>query len=213
MIGVIDYGMGNLFSVAKALERLDVPYFISRDSTKLLQADGLILPGVGSFKEAMELLKQSGLAEMIQEYVQNGRPILGICLGMQLLFQESEENGMTDGLKILPGTVKKFNGTTASGERYKVPHMGWNSLTFLHSSPIFQNVKEDYVYFVHSYYAATSNKTIILAEATYQREKVPAIVGKGNIFGMQFHPEKSGKLGMALLNNFTRIVDERMAHL
>lgn len=206
MIGIIDYGMGNLFSVSKALERLNVPYFISGDSHKLMKADGLILPGVGSFKEAMELLNRFGLAEMMKEYVQNGKPLLGICLGMQLLFQESEENGMTEGLKILPGTVKRFSGITASDERYKVPHMGWNCLKFLQSSPIFQDIKEDYVYFVHSYYVETSNKDVILAESTYQGEQVPAIVGKGNVFGMQFHPEKSGKLGMALLHNFTRLV-------
>ncbi|MEW8985530.1 MAG: imidazole glycerol phosphate synthase subunit HisH, partial [Bacillus sp. (in: firmicutes)] len=128
MIGIIDYGMGNLFSVSKALERLEAPYFISEDASELLQADSLILPGVGSFKDAMEKLNESGLTTMIKEYVKTGKPLLGICLGMQLLFEESEENGLTKGLALLPGNVIRFPGETPEGEAYKVPHMGWNNI-------------------------------------------------------------------------------------
>jgi imidazole glycerol-phosphate synthase subunit HisH len=205
MIGIIDYGMGNLFSVSKALERLNVPYFISDESEKLMNAKGLILPGVGSFKDAMLRLNESGLSEMIKQYVKSGKPLLGICLGMQLLFEESKENGLTKGLGLLSGQVKRFPGRTNEGLDYKVPHMGWNNLTFKRHSTILNNIKEDHVYFVHSYYVSTSNQEVIIASSDYQIE-VPAIVGKGNIIGMQFHPEKSSKIGMQLLKNFAKLL-------
>ncbi|RSK56623.1 imidazole glycerol phosphate synthase subunit HisH [Bacillus canaveralius] len=207
MIGIIDYGMGNLFSVSKALERLDAPFFISENIGELEAADTLILPGVGSFRDAMERLKQTGLAEMIIRFARTGKPLLGICLGMQLLFEESEENGLTAGLSLLPGKVHRFPGITASGELHKVPHMGWNRLRFLHDSPILKNIDADFVYFVHSYYVSTDQE-VIIAEADYDVE-VPAVVGRANIFGMQFHPEKSGALGMELLRNFTELAGER----
>ncbi|MBY0123852.1 imidazole glycerol phosphate synthase subunit HisH [Bacillus sp. S/N-304-OC-R1] len=209
MIGIIDYGMGNLFSVSKALERLGAPYFISDKREELLKADGLILPGVGSFKDAMELLNRLELTNMIKDYVELGKPLLGICLGMQLLFDESEENGLTKGLQLLPGSVKRFPGVTAEGTQYKVPHMGWNSLRLVQSSPILQSIEEGYVYFVHSYYVETGDQEVVIAECSYD-VKVPAVVGRGNVFGMQFHPEKSGALGMKLLGNFTEIVREGM---
>lgn len=195
MIGIVDYGMGNLFSVSKALERLGADYFISSEDYE--QADGLILPGVGSFRDAMERLP----APAIKEFVATGKPLLGICLGMQLLFERSEENGLTEGLALLPGKVRRF-----PGEDYKVPHMGWNKLEFLQSSPLLKNLEEDYVYFVHSYYVEPSEVT--LAKADYH-EQVSAVVGRDNIYGMQFHPEKSSRLGMALLNNFLQLVEER----
>ncbi|MGP7819405.1 imidazole glycerol phosphate synthase subunit HisH [Niallia sp. 01092] len=204
MLGIIDYGMGNLFSVSKALERLDVPYFISEDKEKLMQADALILPGVGAFKDAMTRLNESGLTEMIHEYVASGRPLLGICLGMQLLFEESEEHGQTEGLKLLPGKVIRFPGVTEEGNSYKVPHMGWNLLAFNETCALTENIQDDYAYFVHSYYAATKEE-VIIAKSTYDKE-VPAVVGKENVYGMQFHPEKSSKLGMQLLNNFTKLM-------
>lgn len=208
MIGIIDYGMGNLFSVSKALERLNVPYFISENKEELLAADGLLLPGVGAFRDAMERLNETGLSEMIHSYVNSGKPLLGICLGMQLLFDESEENGLTKGLGILPGRVIRFAGHTKDGEAYKVPHMGWNKLTYLHSSPILKDLAQDHVYFVHSYYVVTENKDVVIAEAEYD-VKVPAVVGRANVYGMQFHPEKSSMLGMELLRNFTELVFER----
>lgn len=202
MIGIIDYGMGNLFSVSKALERLEVPYFISEDKEELIKADALILPGVGSFKDAMERLNETGLTEMTRDYASSGKPLLGICLGMQLLFEESEENGITQGLKLLPGRVTRFPGKTKTGEEYKVPHMGWNRLAFVNSSPIINKIEEDFVYFVHSYFVNTEEKEVVIASSTYDVE-VPAVVGRNNIYGMQFHPEKSSKLGMKLLRNFT----------
>lgn len=205
MIGIIDYGMGNLFSVSKALERLGVDYFISEQKEQLLSADALILPGVGAFPDAMERLNETGLTEMIQRYVESGKPLLGICLGMQLLFEQSKENKLTKGLSILPGEVVRF-----AGEDYKVPHMGWNRLKFNNSSTILANIEEDFVYFVHSYYVKTSARDVVIASCDYDVE-VPAVVGRGNVFGMQFHPEKSGKLGMKLLQNFTELTRERMS--
>ncbi|MFK9090147.1 imidazole glycerol phosphate synthase subunit HisH [Bacillus salipaludis] len=207
MIGIVDYGMGNLFSVSKALERLNANYFISADRNKLLQADALILPGVGSFHDAMERLP----AETIKEFAATGKPLLGICLGMQLLFEQSEENGPTAGLGLLPGSVRRFRGQTQQGQPYKVPHMGWNKLEFVKESPLLKNLTEDYVYFVHSYFVdAEHSEEVLLAKADYH-EQVSAVVGKNNVLGMQFHPEKSSRLGMALIYNFLQMVEERKA--
>jgi imidazole glycerol-phosphate synthase subunit HisH len=206
MIGIVDYGMGNLFSVSKALERLNADYYISSDKAELLSADALLLPGVGSFRDAMEVLQ----VDTIKEFAASGKPLLGICLGMQLLFEDSDENGLTKGLGLLPGKVRRFPGTTGAGETYKVPHMGWNKLEFVNSSPLLEGLEEDYVYFVHSYYVSAENSEVLLAKANYH-EEVSAVVGRDNIFGMQFHPEKSSKLGMALLNNFLKLVEERKA--
>ncbi|MDP4084063.1 MAG: imidazole glycerol phosphate synthase subunit HisH [Bacillota bacterium] len=202
MIGIVDYGMGNLFSVSKALERLGAEYFISGNREELLSADALILPGVGSFRDAMARLQ----VETVKEFANSGKPLLGICLGMQLLFEESEENGLTKGLALLPGSVRRF-----PGETYKVPHMGWNRLEFVNSSPLLKDLDEDYVYFVHSYYVDAKEIADVLLAKTNYHEDVTAVVGKNNIFGMQFHPEKSSKLGMALLNNFLQLVEERKA--
>lgn len=209
MIGIVDYGMGNLFSVSKALERLNVPYFISEQRDQLMTADALILPGVGSFRDAMERLNETGLSDMLRTYAKSGKPLLGICLGMQLLFDESDENGLTAGLGLLQGRVEKFPGKTSDGEAYKVPHMGWNALDFAQVSPILKDIDDKYVYFVHSYYVKLTEEADLIASATYD-VKVPAIVGRNNIYGMQFHPEKSGRLGMELLRNFTEIVKERV---
>jgi imidazole glycerol-phosphate synthase subunit HisH len=205
MIGIVDYGMGNLFSVSQALERLHVSYFISEKESELSKADALILPGVGAFKDAMVRLNETGLTNMIKDYVGTGKPLLGICLGMQLLFEESEENGITSGLSLLPGKVVRFPGKVENGDTYKVPHMGWNRLEWVNNSPITANLEEDYVYFVHSYYIETEHQEHVIAKASYY-EEVPAVVGKQNVFGMQFHPEKSSKLGVELLRNFTELV-------
>ncbi|MEC1523471.1 imidazole glycerol phosphate synthase subunit HisH [Neobacillus niacini] len=207
MIGIVDYGMGNLFSVSKALERLNADYFISGDKEELLGADALLLPGVGSFRDAMEVLQ----VDTIKEFAASGKPLLGICLGMQLLFEDSDENGFTKGLGLLPGHVRRFSGSNAAGETYKVPHMGWNKLEFVKTSPLIKGLEEDYVYFVHSYYVSAEKSEVLLAKANYY-EGVSAVVGKDNIFGMQFHPEKSSKLGMALLNNFLKLVEERIRY-
>jgi glutamine amidotransferase len=204
VIGIVDYGMGNLFSVSKALERLGTDYYISADENRLLKADALILPGVGSFRDAMERLP----AKTIKEFAATGKPLLGICLGMQLLFESSEENGLTKGLGLLPGMVSRFPGQTKEGKAYKVPHMGWNRLKFVNESPLLKNLEEDYVYFVHSYFVDAENSEVLLAKADYH-EQVAAVVGRDNIFGMQFHPEKSSRLGMALLENFLKLAVER----
>lgn len=205
MIGIVDYGMGNLFSVSKALERLHIPYFISEKASELDEADGLILPGVGAFKDAMARLNETGLADFIRSYAASGKPLLGICLGMQLLFEESEENGYTEGLSLLPGKVVRFPGESRDGISYKVPHMGWNQLEWVNGSILTDNLTEDYAYFVHSFYVKTDDPSILIAKASYF-EEVPAVVGRMNVFGMQFHPEKSSDLGVELLRNFTELV-------
>ncbi|MCM3668031.1 imidazole glycerol phosphate synthase subunit HisH [Mesobacillus maritimus] len=204
MIGIVDYGMGNLFSVSKALERLNADYFISEDKDELKTADALLVPGVGAFPDAMQRLNEFGLANMICEFAATGKPVLGICLGMQLLFGESKENRVTQGLGLLPGTVERFPGQTPSGEAYKVPHMGWNQLTFVNESKLTEGVQPGHVYFVHSYYVKTTDRDVLIAVSDYDVE-VPAVVGRNNVFGMQFHPEKSGAFGMELLSNFTKL--------
>jgi imidazole glycerol-phosphate synthase subunit HisH len=209
MIGIVDYGMGNLFSVSKALERLNAPYFISQYKDGLMEADALLVPGVGSFRDAMDVLNRTGLAEMIRDFAATGKPVLGICLGMQLLFEGSTENGKTKGLSLLPGKVGRFSGQAADGEAYKVPHMGWNKLRFTGDSPLLASLEEDYVYFVHSYYVKTDDQDVLVAVGDYYDIEVPAIVGRENIYGMQFHPEKSSDTGMGLLRNFTELAAER----
>lgn len=207
MIGIIDYGMGNLYSVSKALERMNYNYIVTDDKEKLHECKGLILPGVGAFRDAMTILNKNDLTAFIQNEVAAGKPLLGICLGMQLLFDESEENGITTGLKLLKGKIVRFPGVTASGEKYKVPHMGWNKLNFHHlESPLLRGVEEGHVYFVHSYYAVPTDPDVVLASSTYDVE-VPAVVGQGNVYGTQFHPEKSSDIGLSILMNFASIVE------
>ncbi|KIL79244.1 imidazole glycerol phosphate synthase subunit HisH [Bacillus badius] len=210
MIGIVDYGMGNLFSVSKALERIGVPYIISESPEELNETKGLILPGVGSFKDAMALLKEKKLDEFLYAYVDSGRPLLGICLGMQLLFQESEENGRTQGLGLLRGRVVRIPAD--SGDKVKVPHMGWNQLAFHQQSPVLHRVEEGFVYFVHSYYVEGIDREALLASTVYSVE-IPAVVGKNNVFGMQFHPEKSSRVGMQLLTNFAKAMEQSGAIL
>jgi glutamine amidotransferase len=204
MIGIIDYGMGNLHSVSKAVERLGYEYRFVSTREELMEAKGAILPGVGAFGDAMKNLREKGLIDPIKEYVAAGKPLLGICLGMQILFESSNEHGQHTGLCLLPGHIARFEGN------YKVPHMGWNKLTFLQNSPVFKDVEEGYVYFVHSYFLQPEdrNRSVLLATTDYYQE-VPAIVGRDNLFGMQFHPEKSGSVGMKLLQNFTELVEKR----
>lgn len=196
MIAIIDYGMGNLHSVSKAVERLGCEMIVTSDPERILAADGAILPGVGAFGDAMVNLRDTGLADVVKAYAASGKPLLGICLGMQLLFTESEEHGVHQGLDLLPGRVVRFEGD------YKIPHMGWNDLAFKQSSPLFEGVEPGHVYFVHSYHALPERESDLLAVTDYH-QPVTAIVGRGSLFGMQFHPEKSGELGMALLRKFT----------
>jgi imidazole glycerol-phosphate synthase subunit HisH len=201
VIAIIDYGMGNLHSVSKAVERLGHEAVITSDPSTILAADGAILPGVGAFGDAILSLKESKLDAVVIQYASSGKPLLGICLGMQLLFTQSEEHGIHQGLNLLPGTVNRFVGD------YKVPHMGWNRLQFKQSDhPLFAGLEEGHVYFVHSYHVATEQELDLLATTDYYQQ-VTAIVGHNQVFGMQFHPEKSGELGMQLLNNFIRLCE------
>ncbi|NEW09541.1 imidazole glycerol phosphate synthase subunit HisH [Paenibacillus sp. SYP-B3998] len=199
MIAIIDYGMGNLHSVSKAVERLGYETIVTGDAEQILAADGAILPGVGAFGDAMEHLRESGLNDVVIRYADSGKPLLGICLGMQLLFASSEEYGDHEGLGLLPGAIVRFRGD------YKVPHMGWNRLIYRQKdSPLFSGIDEGHVYFVHSYYAKPERENELLAVTDYH-QPVTAIVGKNNVYGMQFHPEKSGDIGMQLLDNFLKM--------
>jgi len=195
-IAVIDYGMGNLHSVSKAIERLGHVALVTADAGEIARADGAILPGVGAFGDAIAQLRASGLDEAVHAFAASGKPLLGICLGMQLLFSASEEYGQHQGLGLLPGKVVRFQGD------FKVPHMGWNKLGFRQRDHVlFAGLEEGHVYFVHSFHALTERPEDLLATTDYYGP-VTAIVGRDNVFGMQFHPEKSGQLGMRLLSNF-----------
>ncbi|GGA49615.1 imidazole glycerol phosphate synthase subunit HisH [Paenibacillus physcomitrellae] len=199
-IAIVDYGLGNLHSVSKAIERLGGEGVVTADPEVILGADGVLLPGVGAFGDAMEHLRSSGLDAVTRQAAESGTPLLGICLGMQLLFNEGEEHGTHAGLGLLPGRVVRFEGGTL-----KVPHMGWNRLEFRQpESPLLRGLAEGHVYFVHSYHALAERPGDLIAVTDYGRP-VTAIVGHGNVFGMQFHPEKSGQLGMQLLDNFLRL--------
>jgi glutamine amidotransferase len=196
MIGIIDYGMGNLYSLSKALERLGYSYEFVSQPERLKEYTGLILPGVGAFGDAMANIRELGLEKAIQDYADSRRPILGICLGMQLLFEKSEEHGENQGLCLLEGEAVRFRG------EYKVPHMGWNQLQVKSGHPLLDGVQDgDYVYFVHSYHVRVGKPELLLATSDYH-QNVTAIVGRDNVYGMQFHPEKSGETGMRLLRNF-----------
>lgn len=198
MIAIIDYGMGNLHSVSKAVERLGFEAVITSDEQQIMAADGAILPGVGAFGDAMEHLRESQLDGTVKRFAGTGKPLLGICLGMQLLFSRSEEHGSHDGLNLLPGSVVRFQGS------YKVPHMGWNRLQILQPSPLFKGIEEGHVYFVHSFHVQPEHPSDLLATTDYYQQ-VTAIVGRNNVYGMQFHPEKSGSIGMQLLGNFLEL--------
>jgi len=203
MIAIIDYGMGNLHSVSKAVERLGYEAVITADPQTIAAADGAILPGVGAFGDAMQNLRETKMDEVTKAYAASGKPILGICLGMQLLFTESDEYGTNEGLNLLPGKVSRFAGD------YKIPHMGWNKLSFLQEqSPLFNSLTEGHVYFVHSFHAKPEVASDLLATTDYYQQ-VTAIVGRGNVYGMQFHPEKSGELGMQLLGNFLALTHNK----
>ncbi|TJY39544.1 imidazole glycerol phosphate synthase subunit HisH [Cohnella pontilimi] len=202
MIAIIDYGMGNLHSVSTAIHKLGWQAVITSEAEEIMAADGVILPGVGAFGDAMANLRETGLDAVAKDYAAAGKPMLGICLGMQLLFSESEEHGRHEGLGLLPGRVVRFQGP------FKVPHMGWNELKFVRDSALFEGVEPGYVYFVHSFHALPERKEDLLAVTDYN-QPVTAIVGRGSLFGMQFHPEKSGGLGMALLRRFLELAEPK----
>ena len=201
MIAIIDYDAGNIKSVEKALHYLGEETTVTRDPQTLLNADKVILPGVGSFGQAMENLHTYGLVPVIHEIVEKKTPFLGICLGLQLLFESSEETPGVEGLGILKGKIVKI--PPAPG--LKIPHMGWNSLHFQNNGRLFQGIPEQtYVYFVHSYYVECDDSCDVIATTEYGR-KFASAIARDNIYGVQFHPEKSHKYGMNLLKNFAEL--------
>ncbi len=199
IIGIIDYGMGNLQSVQNALSFIGVDSFISSDIKKLEKADKIILPGVGAFKDAIDLLVDKGLDKFLQQVKIEGKPLLGICLGMQLLFETSTEFGSHKGLGLIPGDVVKFDL-----ENLKIPHMGWNTLKIEKEAPLFSNLPDEpQVYFVHSFHMKT--KADVVSATTEYGYTVQVAAQEGNVYGLQFHPEKSGPIGLQILRNFAAL--------
>jgi len=222
MIAIIDYGMGNLRSVQKGFEKVGYEAVVTNNPQEILFADGVVLPGVGAFKDCMRNLKEGGLIDTIHKVIDDGKPFLGICLGLQLLFTESEEFGIHKGLDIIKGRVVKFSFNTPNSElrtpNFKVPHMGWNSInirgqgvkelrglnpqTLEPSNPFFKDIPDNsYFYFVHSYYVIPEDGNVIASTTDYGIGFVSSI-WRDNIFAVQFHPEKSQELGLRMLKNF-----------
>ena len=203
MIAIIDYGAGNIQSVSKALAHIGCEAFITRDKDKILKADGAVLPGVGSFGDTMDNMTEYGIKDTVIEYAKSGKPFLGICLGLQLLFPKSEESPDAEGLGIFDGSITKI----PSGEGLKIPHIGWNSLDIKKNDGLFKGIgKNPYVYFVHSYFLNASDKSIVSAQTEYG-VTIDAAVEQGNVYATQFHPEKSGETGLKILRNFADIVN------
>ncbi|MDP3787037.1 MAG: imidazole glycerol phosphate synthase subunit HisH [Candidatus Omnitrophota bacterium] len=200
MIVVVDYGMGNLRSVSKALEEVGAKVKVSDDPKAVSGADKLVVPGVGAFKDAMRELRTQRLIEPIKKFVKSDRPFLGLCLGLQLLFSESEEGGRSEGLDIIKGRVLRF-----PKGKLKIPHMGWNQLRSDGKCPLLKGIPDgSYMYFVHSYYAEPNEDRCIAAWTDYGIE-FPSVVWSKNIYATQFHPEKSQRLGLKILRNYVRL--------
>ena len=201
MIAIVDYGLGNLRSVSKSVEKLDAKAEVTDNPKRIEKADGIILPGVGAFHIGMQNLKRLNLLPVLHEAISKGTPFLGICLGFQILFTQSEEHGICSGMNIIKGKVKRFT------HELKIPHMGWNQVrqTIDHrprTTDLFDGVSDNsYFYFVHSYYAEPEDRNVIIAETEYGHEFTSAI-NKDNVWGVQFHPEKSGDIGLKVLRNF-----------
>ena len=210
MIAIIDYGMGNLRSVEKAFEKLKFDALVTRDRSDIERADAIVLPGVGAFKDCMDNLTSLNLVDPVVEGVKKGKPFLGICLGLQLLFSESEEFGLHKGLDIIKGKVKRFpenlSDLGSTNRKLKIPHMGWNRIKIIKRAPIYEGIDdESYFYFVHSYYVILEDERVAASETSYGIKFVSS-VWKDNIFATQFHPEKSQKIGLAILKNFGNLV-------
>ncbi|MBC9784712.1 imidazole glycerol phosphate synthase subunit HisH [Heliobacterium chlorum] len=201
MIAIIDYGMGNLRSVQKGLEKVGYSSYITSDPEAVRKAPAVILPGVGAFADAMENLRETGMVEPIHEIVAAGKPFMGICLGFQLMFEASEEGGHFEGLGIFPGQVRRLP------PGLKVPHMGWNELTVRRVNPIMEGIETgSEFYFVHSYFVDPGEEALTIATADYGFDFC-AVAGRDNVFGAQFHPEKSSDLGLRILRNFGKQVE------
>lgn len=203
MIAIIDYGMGNLRSVQKGFEKAGFEAVVTSDPKAILGAERIVLPGVGAFRDCMKNLEQGGFIDPILKVINEGRPFLGICLGLQLLFSESEEFGLHRGLGLIPGRVLRFPaGMTREGEELKVPHMGWNRLSIKRRDGLFNGIPDGaYFYFVHSYYVMPEDPSVTAATTDYGMEFCSS-VRKDNIVATQFHPEKSQERGLAILRNF-----------
>lgn len=204
MLAIIDYGVGNLFSLQCSLKKIGVEAVVTKEADIIKNADRIILPGVGAFGDAAEKLRATGLVDVIKEQAQSGKPFLGICLGMQLLFDKGYEYGEHDGLGFIKGNVIPLEGEIPA--ELNIPHMGWNALSLDKNCPLFKYIEDgDCVYFVHSYFATDCDESVV-ATAEYGIP-VTAAVGEGNIFGCQFHPEKSGETGLKILKAFCEIGD------
>jgi len=200
MITIIDYGMGNLRSAQKAFEFIGYKAQITDDKNVIAAAKKIVLPGVGAFQDAMDRLNSSGIGEVIKQKVAGGTPFLGICLGMQLIFDKSYEGGEFEGLGLIKGEIKRFD----IPKKYKVPHMGWNKLN-IEANPLFAGLSGDiYTYFVHSFHAVTDDVDAVIATSDYGI-RFTAAVNKGNVYATQFHPEKSGDTGLKMLENFAKL--------
>ena len=206
MIAIIDYGMGNLRSVQKGFEKIGCEAIITDDPQVVLRSERVVLPGVGAFRDCMHNLEQGGFVEPIIKIIAAGRPFLGICVGMQLLFSDSVEFGLYSGLNIIPGHVLRFpDNMTVAGEKLKVPQMGWNQLSFKRRPPLFEGVENgSNVYFVHSYYVKPDDSSVIATTTDYGIEFCSS-VWKDNIVATQFHPEKSQEIGLKILKNFAEL--------
>jgi len=205
LIAIIDYGMGNLRSVQKGFEAVGAKAIVTSDSKKILSARSVVLPGVGAFKACMDNLEKFDLIDTVKQSVQRGKPFLGICLGLQLLFSQAEEFGSVSGLGILKGKVVGFKDAPNSGDPLKIPHMGWNNVEVKPSHPLFDSVpNQSYFYFVHSYYVVPEDRATVATTTNYGIEFVSGIHHE-NIHAFQFHPEKSQQLGLTVLKNFSRL--------
>ncbi len=204
MINIIDYEMGNLRSVEKAFESLGFEVRVSADPNDIKKADKVVLPGVGAFRDCIRNLRSGGFVDPLLEHIDTGKPMLGICVGMQMLFDESEEFGQHQGLGLIPGKVVRFpSGMVENGERLKVPHMGWNNINIQQQSPLFNGTEdESFVYFVHSYYCKAVNDNDVAASCRYGDVEFSASIWRNNIMATQFHPEKSQAAGLNIFKNF-----------
>ena len=200
MIGIIDYGVGNLFSLCSSCKAIGEEAFVSGDAEELAKADRLILPGVGAFEDAAKKLRDSGMAEFVRAQAAQGKPLLGICLGMQLLFEKSYEYGCHEGLGLLKGQVVPMEGRLP--KELKIPHMGWNALD-VRRGTLLEGLSGQYVYFVHSFFAENCDDS--LSALTEYGIPITAAVEQGNIYGCQFHPEKSGNVGLSILRKFAEV--------
>ena len=207
MVAIVDYGVGNLFSLKSSFAAIGAEVIVTADPVVLEQADRIILPGVGAFGDAAAKLRECGLDTVLKTLAANGKPLMGICLGMQLLFEKSYEDGEHEGLGLIKGAVRPIADVMPNDE-YKIPHIGWNPLIFKQENPLFAHIKDgDCVYFVHSYYATDCSEAVI-ATAEYGAE-LTAAVASGNVYGCQFHPEKSGAVGLNILRAFVELKENQ----